>query len=144
MTERAVVRFKVYTKTRSTVAGGVVFPYNEIDFNIGGTFDTTTYKYTIENAGTYLIGVSYNKNTINNNGGSVDIQYQRNNTTYNIHRSQSAESVANRTISACIMYKFEVGDNVFVIAAFGNPATNTDTYTTDDIKNSFWGIRLDY
>ena len=143
MTEREVVRFKVYTKIRSLIAINTIFPYNEIDFNIGGTFDTETYKYTIENAGTYLIGLSYNKNT-DGNGGSVDIKYDRNNITYHIHRSQYAEAVSNRTISACIMNKFEVGDKVYVMCAFGNPKTNNATYTTDDIKNSFWGIRLDY
>jgi len=143
MTEREVARFKVYTKIRSALAVGVVFPYDEIDFNIGGTFDTETHKYTIGNAGTYLIGLSYNKKA-NSNGGSVNIQYERNNITYAINRSQSAETVSNRTISACIMNKFEVGDTLYVSTAFGGPLTNLATYTTDDIYNSFWGIRLDY
>jgi len=38
----------------------------------------------------------------------------------------------------------EVDDILFVNSKFGSPAVNYASYTSDDIKNSFWGIRLDY
>ena len=62
MTQREEVRFEVYTKARVNVAGGnTIFPLELIDFLEGdGTYDTSNYKYNVQNAGTYLLGVSYN------------------------------------------------------------------------------------
>ena len=62
MTQRQEVRFKVYTKARISLVGTDTFPLELIDFIEGdGTYDTTTYKYNVQNAGTYLLGISYNK-----------------------------------------------------------------------------------
>ena len=59
MTQRTEVRFKVYTKSSIDIFGN--FPLELIDFIEGdGTYDTTTYKYTVQNAGTYLLGISFN------------------------------------------------------------------------------------
>ena len=59
MTQRLEVRFKVYTKTRNIIGGQNIFPLDRIDFIEGdGTYDTTTYKYSVQNAGTYLLGFS--------------------------------------------------------------------------------------
>jgi len=57
MTEREEVRFKVYTKSSINITGTIFFPLQLIDFIVGdGTYDTTTYKYSVQNAGTYLLG----------------------------------------------------------------------------------------
>ena len=80
MTQREEVRFKVYTKSSVDVFGSnTIFPLELIDFLEGdGTYDTTTYKYTVQNAGTYLLGISYNKRG-NPNNGVVDmlVDYRR-------------------------------------------------------------------
>jgi len=92
MTQREEVRFKVYTKASTSLVGGEVYPLELIDFIKGdGTYDTTTYKYIVQNAGTYLLGVSYNKRLITNTG-STDIKVDRVvdgvNTTISINRIQ--------------------------------------------------------
>ena len=80
MTQREEVRFKVYTKASVDVFGSnTIFPLELIDFLEGdGTYDTTTYKYSVQNAGTYLLGISYNKRA-NPNNGVVDmlVDYRR-------------------------------------------------------------------
>jgi hypothetical protein len=61
MTQRLEVRFKVYTKTRNIITGQHTFPLDRIDFIEGdGTYDTTNYTYTVQNAGTYFLGFSCN------------------------------------------------------------------------------------
>ena len=71
MTQRKEVRFKVYTQSSIDIFGD--FPLELIDFLEGdGTYDTTTYKYSVQNAGTYLLGISYNKRG-NPNNGVVDM-----------------------------------------------------------------------
>jgi len=148
MTQREEVRFKVYTKARTSPVVGQVYPLELIDFIEGdGTYDTTNYKYIVQNAGTYLLGLSYNKRFLNNTG-SIDIKVDRVvdgvNTTISINRSQENETGTYLTINPVIMYKLEVGDELYCLSNFGNPLTNLNSYTSDDTLNSFWGIRMDY
>ena len=148
MTQREEVRFKVYTKASTSLVGGQVYPLELIDFIEGdGSYDTTNYKYIVQNAGTYLLGLSFNKQKINQTG-TTDIMVDRVvddvNTTIMINRSQEKETGTNLTINPVIMYKLEVGDELYCLTPFGNPLTNLNSYTSDDTLNSFWGIRMDY
>jgi len=148
MTQREEVRFKVYTKQSESPSGGSIFPLELIDFIAGdGTYDTTTYKYSVQNAGTYLLGLSYNKRFVYN-AGAGDIKVDRVvdgvSTTTLINRLQENATGEKLTMTFVAMYKLEVGDELYCVAAYGNPLTNLSTYTSDDTLNSFWGIRLDY
>jgi hypothetical protein len=148
MTQRQEVRFKVYTKTSTIVTGNNTFPLELIDFLEGdGTYDTSTYKYNVQNAGTYLLGLSYNKQQ-NSNLGTTHIRVDRVidgvNTTTIINRSQLTIPVSDTSFNVCIMYRLEVGDEIYCAGGFGGPKTNINTYTSDDTLNSFWGIRMDY
>ena len=148
MTQREEVRFKVYTKASTSLVGGHVYPFELIDFIEGdGSYDTTNYKYIVQNAGTYLLGLSFNKQKINQTGATdimVDRVVDDVNTTIMINRSQEKETGTNLTINPVIMYKLEVGDELYCLTNFGNPLTNLNSYTSDDTLNSFWGIRMDY
>jgi len=149
MTQREEVRFKVYTKASVDVFGSnTIFPLELIDFLEGdGTYDTTTYKYTVQNAGTYLLGISFNKRG-NPNNGVVDMLVDRiidgNTRTIDLNRIQENKTGTYLTMNFCIMYRLEVGDILYCNSPFGRPLTNLNAYTTDDTLNSFWGIRLDY
>ena len=148
MTQRQDVRFKVFTKSSINLRGTALFPFQLIDFIVGdGTYDTTTYKFSVQNAGTYLLGVSYNKRGITN-GGVCDIRVDRVvdgvNRSLVINRSQEVKTGTSLTINPVLMYKLEVGDEIYCRANYGNPLTNLNSYTSDDTLNSFWGIRLDY
>ena len=148
MTQREEVRFKVYTKSSTSLPIGVNFPLELIDFIVGdGTYDTTNYKYIVQNAGTYLLGVPYNKRNFNNSG-ACDIKVDRfiDGVSTSILMNRSAENATGSllTINPVLMYKLEVGDEIYCLTAYGNPLTNLNSYTSDDTLNSFWGIRLDY
>ena len=148
MTQREEVRFKVYTKSRINITGTNYFPLQLIDFNEGdGSYNTTTYKYSVQNAGTYLLGLSYIKAEIQH-AGRCEMYLNRVvdgvSTTRKIHRSQEVRTGAYLTINPVLMYKLEVGDEIYCRAGYGNPYTNRSSYTGDHTLNSFWGIRLDY
>jgi len=148
MTQREEVRFKVYTKSSINITGTNYFPLELIDFIGGdGTYDTTNYKYSVQNAGTCLLGVSYNKRTIQNNGVCnmvVDRVVDGVSTTRVINKSQENQTGTFLTMNPVLMYKLEVGDEIYCRAGYGNPSTNLNSYTSDDTLNSLWGIRFDY
>ena len=144
MTERTEERFNVYTKSRNAVGSESIAPLELVDFVIGGSYDTSNYKYTVLNGGTYLIGISVNKSG-NNSTGTIDIMVSRSGQDdFIINRRQLIELASVSSINQVFMFKLEAGDILYATTPFGNPVTNISTYTSDDIKNSFWGIRLDY
>ena len=144
MTERQEVRFNVYGKNNDVVSKGTGMKYDLIDFNVGGgSYSTSTYKYTVAVAGTYLIGYSYMKR-YNTNPARMYLEVIRNGTTIRIEAKVFTLNSIGRSISGSVVYKLEVDDILFVNSKFGNPAVNFTAYTSNDIKNSFWGIRLDY
>jgi hypothetical protein len=142
MSVRTEVRFNVYSTSTSGVGGGSILPYNIVNFDVGGSYDITTYKYTFLVAGTYLIGISYNKLT-SGDDGRVLIKLTRDGTTINIAHS-FFKSTVRSTITNRFLYKFEVGDIIYAESNFGAPKMNQYAPTGDNIHNSFWGIRLDW
>jgi len=125
MTQREEVKFKVYTKTRTKLGGTSVFPLELIVFlEADGTYDTTTYTYNVQNAGTYLLGFSCNK--LNDGNKSA----------YQVFLDRIVDGVSTSRIIN--------GDELYIRAWFGNPVTIINSYTSDDTLNSFWGIRMDY
>ena len=148
MTQREEVRFKVYTKTRTQLSGAGVFPLDLIDFLEGdGTYDTSTYTYNVQNAGTYLLGFSCNKLNNGNNSAYQAILVRivdGVSTTRIINRETLTYQASNSSLNSSFLYKLEVDDELYVRAWFGNPVTILNSYTSDDTLNSFWGIRMDY
>ena len=135
----------MYNKTADVISYAT-FPFDIIDFNTGGgTYDTTTLRYTFGVTGKYLIGVSYVTIGGNNNVAALcNIRLTRNGGTTTINTTINAEQIyENVTTKTCFVYQFEVGDIIFCVAS-QLPKMNSFAYITNDIYNSFWGIRLDY
>ena len=150
MTQRQEVRFKVFTETRTQTRGRDIFPLELIDFIKGdGTYDTTTYKYTVQNAGTYFLGFSC-KRMFRNNSSAYQITLDRIvdgvSTTRVLNRGllASGSDGTDTTTNSCFMYKLEVGDKLYILQWWGRSVTNFSTYTSDDTLNSFLGIGLIY
>ena len=149
MTQREEVRFKVYTKSSSFLRNNNVFPLELIDLIEGdGTYDTSSYKYSVQNAGTYLLCISYNKREFRYDSGAVRMIIQRDidgvNTSIVINFSNENETGSYLSMNSFTMYKLEVGDELYCNTLYGRPLTNLNSYTSDDTLNSFWGIRMDY
>jgi len=147
MTQREEVRFKVYTKTRTKLSNIAVFPLELIDFLEGdGTYDTTTYTYNVQNAGTYLLGFFCNKR--NNNDSAYQAILVRIvdgvSTSRIINRELLRYPAKDSSLNSSFMYKLEIGDELYCQAFYDNPVTILNSYTTDDTLSSFWRIRLDY
>jgi len=109
MTQRQEVRFKVYTKTRNIVGGHNIFPIELIDFIEGdGTYDTTNYTYTVQNAGTYFLGFSCNSES-NDRNSAHRIFLERIvdgvSTRRVINRGLQTIRAPNCSLNPCFMYK---------------------------------------
>jgi len=148
MTQRQEVRFKVYTKTRNIITETNLFPLELIDFIQGdGSYNTTTYTYTVQNAGTYFLGFSSNYGSNTHNSAHM-IFLERIvdgvSTTRVINRGLQTSRSPNCSLNSCFMYKLEVDDKLYIREWYGRSLTVISSYTSDDTLNSFWGIRLDY
>ena len=143
MTERTPIRFSVYSKTTIGVSNFAALRYDLINFDNTENYDTSTYKYTIPATGTYLIGYTYVK--FNTSPARCNLIVTRNSINVTLATTLTPNSgVLGSTINNCGVYQLQVGEILFVQSRFGNPRVNLEEYTTDDILNSFWGIRLDY
>ena len=147
MTQRTEARFKVFSRANNSVFS--TFNYNIIDFNVGGTYDTTTYEYTVDNSGTYLMGYSYTKRNpytgTNPFIGASNVRLTRGDTTYTISDTRMiGQGYANTTLGNCFVYRFEAGDKLKVVTAGGQPRMNRSAYSGNNIFNPWWGIKLNY
>jgi len=61
----------VYNKTDSVISSNNFIPFDVVDFDVGGLYNISTYKYT---AGTYIIGERHSKNEAH---GEVQIRLER-------------------------------------------------------------------
>ena len=141
MTQKTEVRFNFYNKTDSLTSPNTFILFDVVDINVGGLYDISTYRYTFLVAGTYMIGESHNK--IETNQGELQIRLLRGGITSVISRVHNTNGFSDETLNSCLIYKFVVGDEIFSFTG-GIVKMNNFSYTTNDIYNSFWGIRLDY
>jgi len=113
MTQRTEARFKVVNRTNINIADGATMPYNSIVFNEGGTYTTSSATYTIQNAGTYLIGYSHTKRSSNNPTifpGNTFLQQTRGGISTTLSSSRCATSGGGVIMSNYSMHRFEEGD----------------------------------
>jgi len=147
MTQRTEARFKAVSRVNYNIGNGSTLRYNIIVFNEGGTYNTSNYKYTVDNAGTYLIGYSHTKRF-----ASFATQYPaysyleltRGGISTTISSSSCVTKSGGIIISNYLMYQFEEGDIIGVKALSGQPRMNQNSYSGTDVKNSFFGIKLNY
>jgi hypothetical protein len=143
---RTEVRFSVYSKRMATAGGGNPMIYDEVNFDIGlnnNNYDETTYKYTVPLSGVYIIGYSYIK-LATGQPARAALVITRDGVNIDIQTTVIVNNVPYTTLTGCVVYKLVAGDLLFLQSRFGSPRVNLATVTTDDIYNSFWGIRLDY
>jgi hypothetical protein len=137
MTERTEVRFNVYNKTDSVISSNNFIPFDVVDFNVGGLYNVSTYKYSFLVAGTYIIGDSHSKNKAT---GEIQIRLERNGIMSIISRTLNTNGFSNNTITSCLVFKFIIEDVLYCYTALGTGALkmNNTLYTTDYIYNFFW------
>ena len=147
MTQRTEARFKAVSRVNWNFGSGGTLQYNIIVFNEGGTYNTSTRSYTVDNAGTYLIGYSHTKRY-----SSFATQYPaysyleltRGSISTTISSSSGVTASGAVIISNYSIHQFEEGDIIAVKALSGQPRMNSSGYSGPDVKNSFFGIKLNY
>lgn len=155
--ERVSVSFSLYSEIATgALANNNPLRYEKVNFITGdGTYSTTgttAYKYICKNAGTYLIGYSYMKKDATSNA-RANLALTRNGSLITLQTTtmptDSIILTGLLTISGFTIAQLEIDDILWVRVSNGQPRVNNVAYTAEeisngDIKNSFWGIRLDY
>ena len=147
MTQRTEARFKAVNRTTNNTGNGSNLRYNIIVFNEGGTYNTSNYEYTVDNAGTYLIGYSHTKRFANSPAQYPAYSYlelTRGSISTTISSSSGVTASGAVIISNYSIHQFEEGDIIAVKALSGQPRMNSSGYSGPDVKNSFFGIKLNY
>ena len=127
MTQRTEARFKVVNRSNFNISNGQTLPYNIIVFNEGWTYNTTSATYTIQNAGTYLIGYSHSKRYAgrpNKYPANSYLEITRGGIWTTISSSSCLTTAGGIIISNYSMYRFEEGDIIRVKALSGQPRMN--------------------
>lgn len=145
MTERPPVFFNAYSKGNSTGSTGTAIPYDILDIISGdGTYSTSTRKYTIQNAGIYLVGFSYMTAT-SGDVGRAGLVIERSGTLIFQTTTQFTEpnTQKNLNITGYSVISVVAGDRIWLRVSGGNPRVNASSYSENGvIKNSFWAIRI--
>jgi hypothetical protein len=143
---RTEIRLSVSGSGAQTTGGGNPMRYDIVNFDVGlnnDNYDEITCKYTVPLSGVCIIGYSY----IKLNAGAPGrwaLVVTRDGVNIDIQTTVMVNDVPSTTLTGCVFYKLKAGDLLFLQSRYGIPRVNLGTITTDDILNSFWGIRLDY
>jgi hypothetical protein len=136
------ISFRAYSLSSSTISSGQNLPFDNESYDSQGTYDTTTYIYTIDIAGTYLFNfgwyvVSGSTAIINlirkRSGTEVVIQQSTNGTT----STGDGTSFYVATIDEC-----ESGDEIYAYLSSGSCRLATSDLTEPNNNTSFSGSRL--
>ena len=136
------IGFLAFSKSSLSVSGTNTqkLPYNQVKYNIGGHYDTTTYIFTCPLVGRYLFFVNYF--TISGNSATVDLIRDDGTTEITILRSQGSASPSNNEgRSAHIVIDCNIGDQLYGLMRNDAIRLSPFTYSDDSIYGPF-GVQL--
>jgi len=136
------IGFLAFSKSASSVSGNNTqkLPYNQVKYNIGGHYDTTTYIFTCPLVGRYLFFVNYF--TISGNSATVDLIRDDGTTELTILRSQGSASPSNNEgRSAHIVIDCNIGDQLYGLMRNDAIRLSPFTYSDYSIYGPF-GVQL--
>ena len=100
-----------------TVNAGVPFPGNNVNYNQGGCYDTTTYKFTAPKQGLYFFAFSSIKE---NTSSSRPMFYVNDSSTYNQCQHGICGGSGNASNSTSSLIYLQLGDSVYAASQSGS------------------------
>lgn len=110
-----------------TVNAGVPFPGNSYNYNQGGCYDTTTYKFTAPKQGLYFFAFSSIKENTNN---SRPVFYVNDSSTYNQCQHGICGGSGNASNSTSSLIYLQLGDSVYAASQSGSLYYYGDNHST--------------
>jgi len=116
-------------------------PFDNESYDSQGTYDTTTYAYTIDIAGTYLF--TFGWFVVGGSTGTINLIRKRSGTAVVIQQSTSGSLTGNDTsFYVATIAECESGDEIYANIQTGSCRLAISDLTEPDNNTSFSGSRL--
>ena len=139
------INFRAYSLSSATVSSGQNLPFNNESYDSQGTYDTSSYIYTIDIAGTYLFSFGWftasTAETIINLIRSRVVETVEVETI--IQQSTNGElTTSNTAYYVATIDECQVGDKIYAYLSSGSCRLALSTLTEPNNNTSFSGSRL--
>jgi len=113
------IRFRAYSLSSATISPGQNLPFNNESYDSQGTYDTTTYVYTIDIAGIYLF--TFGWYVVSESDTTVNLFRKRSGTAVIIQQSANGTATGDNTsFYVATIAECETVDEIYAYLAAGS------------------------
>jgi len=135
------ISFRAYSLSSATISSGQKLPFNNESYDSQGTYDTTTYIYTIDIAGTYLF--TFGWYVVEGIIATINLIRKRSGTEVIIQLSTTGSNTGNNTsFIVATIAECESGDEIYANIQTGSCRLAISDLTEPDNNTSFSGSRI--
>jgi len=135
------ISFRAYSLSSATISSGQNLPFNNESYDSQGTYDTTTFVYTIDIAGTYLF--TFGWYVVSESEAIINLFRKRSGTAVVIQQSTNGISTGNNTsFYVATIAECESGDEIYASIQSESCRLATSDLTEPQNNTSFSGSRL--
>ena len=135
------ISFRAYSLSSATVSSGQNLPFDNESYDSQGTYDTSTYIYTIDIAGTYLFNFGWF--VVSGSTAVINLYRKRSGTAVVIQQSTNGTFTANNTsYYVATIVECETGDEIYAYLGSGSCRLAESNLTEPNNDTSFSGSRL--
>jgi len=135
------ISFRAYSLSSATISSGQNLPFNNESYDSQGTYDTTTYVYTIDIAGTYLF--TFGWNVVSESQAIINLIRKRSGTEVIIQQSFNGTATGDNTsFYVATIDECESGDEIYAKINSGSCRLAISDLTEPNNNTSFSGSRL--
>jgi hypothetical protein len=135
------ISFRAYSLSSATVSSGQNLPFDNESYDSQGTYDTSTYIYTIDIAGTYLFNFGWF--VVSESTAVIDLIRKRSGTETIIQQSTNGSFTGNNTsFFLATIDECEKDDEIYAYLSSGSCRLAQSDLTEPNNNSSFSGSRL--
>ena len=135
------ISFRAYSLSSATISSGQNLPFSNKSYDSQGTYDTSTYVYTIDIAGTYLFNFGWF--VVSGSTAVINLYRKRSGIAVVIQQSTNGTSTANNTsYYVATIVECETGDEIYAYLESGSCRLAQSDLTEPNNDTSFSGSRL--
>jgi len=135
------ISFRAYSLSSATISSGQNLPFNNESYDSQGTYDITTYVYTIDIAGTYLF--TFGWYVVKGSDTTINLIRKRSGTEVIIQQSANGTATGDNTsFYVATIAECESGDEIYAYLVDGSCRLAISDLTEPNNNTSFSGSRL--
>jgi len=135
------ISFRAYSLSSVTISSDQNLPFDNESYDSQGTYNTTTYVYTIDIAGTYIF--TFGLYVVNGSTATINLIRKRVGTGVVIQQSTNGSATGDNTsFYVATIAECESGDEIYAYLASGSCRLAISDLTEPNNYTSFSGSRL--